>query len=87
MFEVQWNHLDESWEVTVTEPERWTLTMNVEESERWSLADAVIGARSILIGYSLRRDQPGLTPEWREKFTALPLAVELACCEFRAVED
>ena len=83
-FTVAYDELNECWEVTVSTPPapQWTLSLTGDEAEKWTDADAVIGARKTLIDYALRRDQPGLMPEWREAFRALPEPVELARCAF-----
>jgi hypothetical protein len=83
-FVVAFDELNECWEVTVDTPPvpRWTLSFDSEKGELWTEADAVIEARKTLIGYSLRRDQPGLLPEVRAQFRALPTPTEIACGAF-----
>lgn len=65
-----------TWDLRIDYPddgcESWTLTLNSLETD--DPAAAIACARSTLAGYSDRRDQPGLLPEWREKFRCLPPA-------------
>lgn len=68
-----------TWELHIAYPddgcESWSLTLNSLESD--DPAAAIACARSTLAGYSDRRDQPGLLPEWRARFRGLPPAMYL----------